>query len=94
MAIGVPMGLRGCPQNEAVTEFTSAVQGMGLRPGELARALVDEASGTDTSPHRAEVQQRWRHLLAPRGFDGRRNVAPVDHPIRVPYGPENGSTIC
>jgi pimeloyl-ACP methyl ester carboxylesterase len=94
VAIGVLMGLRAGPQNEALSEFTSAVQEMGLRPGELACALVDVASGSDTSPHRAEVQHRWRHLLALRGLDGRRNVAAVDHPIRVPYGPGNRSTIC
>lgn len=72
----------------------SAAQEMGLRPGELARALVDVASGTDTSPHRSEIQHRWRHLLALSGFDGRHTVAALDQPIRVPYGPENRSTIC
>jgi pimeloyl-ACP methyl ester carboxylesterase len=94
VAIGVLMGLRGCPQNEAVSEFTCAVQETGLSPGELARALVDLASGNDTSPHRGKVQHRWRHLLALRGFDGHQNVAAVDHPVRVRYGPENESTIC
>jgi hypothetical protein len=94
IAIGVLMGLRGCPQNEAVGEFTSAVQEMGLNPGELGRALVDMASGNDTSPLQAEVQHRWRHLLALRGFDGDRNGGAKGRPARVRYGPENRSTIC
>jgi hypothetical protein len=88
------MGLRGCPQNEAVSEFTSAVQEMGLDSAELGRALVDMASGNDTSPLQAEVQHRWRHLLALRGFDGDRNGGAKGRSVRVRYGPENRSTIC
>ena len=79
---------------DAVSEFASAVQEMGLSPGELGRALVDMASGNDNSPHQAEVQHRWRHLLALRGFDGDRNGDAKDRPVRVRYGPENRSTIC
>lgn len=94
VAIGVLMGLRGCPQNEAVSEFTTAVEETGLTAGELGRALLDLASGTDTSPHRAEVQHRWRHLLALRGLDGDQNAAAIDHLVRARYGPENRSTIC
>jgi hypothetical protein len=94
IAIGVLMGLRGCPQNEAVGEFTSAVHEMGLDSAELGRALVDMASGNDNSPLQAEVQHRWRHLLALRGFDGDRNGDAKDRPVRVRYGPENRSTIC
>jgi hypothetical protein len=94
IAIGVLMGLRGCPQNEAVGEFTSAVHEMGLDSAELGRALVDMASGNDNSPVQAEVQHRWRHLLALRGFDGDRNGGAKGRPVRVRYGPENRSTIC
>jgi hypothetical protein len=94
ISIGVLMGLRGCPQNEAVSEFTSAVQEMGLDSAELGRAVVDMASGNDNSPHQAEVQHRWGHLLALRGFDGNRSGAAKDRPVRVRYGPENRSTIC
>jgi hypothetical protein len=46
---------------------------MWLDPAELGQALVDMASGNDNSPHQAEVQHRWRHLLALRGFDSDRN---------------------
>jgi hypothetical protein len=94
IAIGVLMGLRGCPHNEAVSEFARAVQEMGLSPGELGRALADMAGGNDNSPHQAEVQHRWRHLLALRGFDGDRNGAARGQRVRVRYGPENSSTIC
>jgi hypothetical protein len=45
VAIGVLMGLRGCPQKEAVSEFISAVDETGLSPAELGHALVDLASG-------------------------------------------------
>ena len=55
VAIGVLMGLRGCPQKEAVSEFISAVDETGLSPAELGHALVDLASGNGTSPHRAQV---------------------------------------
>lgn len=89
------MGLRGCPQTEALSGFATAIHETGLSPAELASALIDVASGNDTSPHRAQVQHRWRHLLALRGFPGGSNVlATVNHSVRVRYGPENDATIC
>ena len=83
------MGLRGCPQDESITELTSAAEEMGLSLAELGHALVELASGNETSPHRAEVQHRWRHLLASRGVGGDANPGARNHAVRVRYGPEN-----
>jgi hypothetical protein len=52
------------------------------------------AASLRDSPHQAEVQHRWRHLLALRGFDTDRNGGAKGRPVRVRYGLENSSTIC
>jgi pimeloyl-ACP methyl ester carboxylesterase len=92
VAIGVLMGLRGCSQTESINELTSAAEEMELSLAELCHALVELASGNATSPHRAAVQHRWRHLLASRGMGGGDGKT-GDHAVRVRYGPENTSTI-
>ena len=94
MAIGVLMGLRGCPQDEAVNEITSDAAERGLSLGELGHALVQMASGDINSPHRADVQHRWRHLLALREYDGSHPRPARTRIARVRYGPDNDSTIC
>lgn len=95
VGIGVLMGLRGCSQTEAASEFTTAVHETGIAAGDLGRALADLASGNATfSPDRARARERWGHLLKLRGLGGDPNVAAPGHPVRVRYGPENESVIC
>lgn len=71
VGIGVLMGLRGCSQTEAASDFTSAVHETGIAHNDLGRALAGLASGNDaSSPHLEQARHRWGHLLALRGLDG------------------------
>ncbi|WP_428342978.1 alpha/beta fold hydrolase [Mycobacterium sp.] len=94
VAIGVLMGWRGCSQDEAVGELAAAAKEMQVDMSELGRALVDFASGNDTSPYRPAVARRWRHLLALRGLDESGSPAKSSRSLRIRYGPENQSVIC
>lgn len=94
VVIGVLMGLRGCSSDEAAQDFIDAVRETGVSPGELGRALIGLASGQQPPSHKAEALQRWRHLLALRGRAGDQNEGAGNTTVRVPYGPENESTIC
>jgi hypothetical protein len=95
VAIGVLMGLRGCSHGEAVNEYLDAVHETGTRAPELGRALIDLASGDESSsPHRTEAQRRWGHLVTLRGLGSTKNDGTVADTVRVRYGPDNTTTTC
>lgn len=101
VAIGLLMGLRGCPPADADHEFRTAVHDTGIPAEDLARALIAEAS-TDTTTsqradppdHRQRVRHRWGSLLSVRGLDEDADTASIPDGVRVRYGPDNDSIMC
>lgn len=64
VAIGVLVGLRGCPPQKAFEDLASAVHDTGIGLGALASALVELASGTPHPfSHRDVVTGRWGTLV-------------------------------
>ena len=96
VAVGVLMALRGCPPSDAADELKDAVPDTGSTAVELGRALAALASGTEEvlTPWRAEVLQRWGHLMAARGLGDARHAELIPDAIRIRHGPRNEATMC
>jgi hypothetical protein len=62
MAIGVLMGIRRCPQHEALETLVRATRTSGVGLGGVSGALLDVISG-DPEPSAGEAIAHWRSLL-------------------------------
>ena len=62
MAIGILVGLRGCPEQAAFDELVRVVHQTGIGIGRLAAGLVAVASGSSTAEH-AEAFTVWGDLI-------------------------------
>ena len=65
IAIGVLVGLRGCPPEHAFADLARVVNGSGIGIGRICQALVDLACGTSgSSPEHVEAFNAWGPLIA------------------------------